>query len=275
MTKMKPYWQDDWVKIYCANSRKMDFIPDNSVHLIITSPPYNVGINYDVYEDKMADEEYMKMIEQVFKECYRVLVSGGRLAVNCPSCVKQPSGSKYAFVAVKIHILLEKLGFKPREWITWCKIPPIMTEEEYESVYRHNTLQKNTSWGSWKSPGSPYLRDIAEYIIVVEKEKSILEGDKSKIDITKEEFLMFTNNVWFILPTSERMSGHPAAFPEELPYRLMKLFSYQNNVILDPFAGSGTVGVVAKKNKRKAILVDISEKYCELAKHKCSQEYFF
>ena len=112
-----------------------------------------------------------------------------------------------------------------------------------------------------------------EYIIVMEKEQSKLEGNKEDIDITRDEFLMFTNNAWFILPTTRKKSGHPAAFPDELAYRLIKLYSYKGNTILDPFAGSGTVGYVAKKWKRKAILIDISEKYCELAKKKCQQEW--
>lgn len=271
---IKPYYKDDWVKIYNTDSQNMSFIPDKSVHLVITSPPYNVGIKYDGQDDRKQLDNYFKMLENVFRECYRVLVSGGRICLNCPSVIRQTTISKMAFVSIEFHnILKNKIGFIPREFIGWVKTP-VMQQEDYDKIYRHQGWGKSTSWGSWKSPSNPSLRDIMEYIIVMDKENPKLEGDKEKIDITKEEFMKYTNNCWFILPTTKNKSGHPASFPEELPYRLIKLYSYSQNVILDPFLGSGTTCKVAKRLKRKSIGVDISLKYCKIAMQKCSQSYF-
>jgi len=232
-------------------------------------------MDYDAHNDRLAHEEYMQMMKGVLKECYRVLVKGGRICLNCPSCAKQSTGSKYAYIAVKIHNLMEDIGFMPREWISWVKTPEIMTKEEYEQTYRHQGWGHSTAWGSWQSCSSPYLRDIGEYIIVMEKEQSKLEGDKSKIDITKDEFMRYSNNVWFILPTTQQKSHHPAAFPSELPYRLIKLYSYQDNTILDPFIGSGTTCQIAKQLKRKSIGIDISERYCKICVAKCGQKELF
>ena len=269
-----PYYQDKYISIYNADARYMSFIPDKSVHLIITSPPYNVGMNYDEHNDRLTNTDYLSLMENALKECYRVLVKGGRIAVNAPSCCKQSTGSKYAYIAVKLHNIMEDIGFNPREWVAWIKTPKLSIED-YDKTYRHQGWGKSTSWGSWKSPSNPYVRDISEYIIVMEKEQPNLEGDKAKIDITKDEFMRYTNNAWFILPTTQSKSHHPAAFPPELPYRLIKLYSYQGNIVLDPFCGSGTVLQVAKALKRKAIGVDVSEKYCKITKDKCRQEYLF
>jgi len=268
-------YKDDFVEVWNNDSRDLSFIKDKSVHLVITSPPYNVRMNYSAYNDALELDEYYNLLREVFSECYRVLVPGGRIAVNCPSCCRQTTVSKNAFVAVNIHNILKEIGFLPREWVGWVKVPPIENETEYKDIHRHQRWGKSTSWGSWCSPSDSYLRDVMEYIIVMYKEQSNLEGDKNKIDITRDEFLMYSNNCWFILPTTENKSGHPAAFPEELAYRLMKFYTYQENVILDPFAGSGTVGVVAKRFKRKAILVEIDSGYCDLIKQKVSQEYLF
>lgn len=255
---MMEFYKDNFVKLYCADARDMlKFIPPESVHLVVTSPPYNVGKNYTGHNDSLPWQEYLGLVENVFRECYQVLVKGGRIAVNVPSCAKQSTDSRYAFMAVDTHNLLAKIGFLPREWITWVK--------RFE-------LYNGTSWGSWKSPSNPYLRDCCEYIIVMGKEIDKLEGEKTKIDITKEEFLRYTTNVWEIRPETS-VNPHPAPFPEELAYRLIKLYTYQGNVVLDPFMGSGTVPYVAKKTNRKGIGIDISKEYCLLAKNRCSQEF--
>ncbi|MBT9169372.1 MAG: DNA adenine methyltransferase YhdJ [Syntrophomonadaceae bacterium] len=260
---MRTYYQDDLIKIYNADSQNLSFIEDASVYLVITSPPYNTGIDYDNHYDRMSEDKYCEMLENVFRECYRVLVFGGRLCVNVPSCIKQHTYTRIAFLALDLTLMLRRIGFLDREWLTWVKM-------EGGVVPGHST-----AWGSWKSPSNPYLRDGSEYIVIFSKEKYDLEGDKEKIDITTKEFLRFSTNVWTIHPTREAISNHPAAFPEELPYRLIKLYSYVGNTILDPFAGSGTVGVVAKRLKRKAILVDISERYCEVSSIKCGQGNLF
>ena len=271
----EPYFENESVKIYCADSQNLDFIPDNSVHLIITSPPYNVGKEYSKHNDRMDLDNYYTMLHNVFKECYRVLVSGGRIAVNVPSCLRMTTFSKVAYIAIDVYLMLKEIGFKERDFIGWVKIPPITNEEDYKEDHRHYGWERPTSWGSWLSCSDPAVRDNMEYIIVMHKETPRLDGNKEDVDITKEEFMKYTYNAWFILPVSKMRKWHPAAFPDELPYRLMKLYSYRGNTVLDPFAGSGTVGGVARKIGRKAILVDIDRKYCELAKANCSQEVLF
>lgn len=114
-----PYYQDKYISIYNADARDMSFIPDKSVHLIITSPPYNVGMNYDEHNDRLTNIDYLSLMENALKECYRVLVKGGRIAVNVPSCCKQSTVSKYAYIAVKLHNIMEDIGFNPREWVAW------------------------------------------------------------------------------------------------------------------------------------------------------------
>lgn len=258
---MALYYQDDWVKLYLDDARNMlDFIPPNSVHIIITSPPYNVGKDYDKHVDTMSRDEYNSLMRDVFEKCYKVLVPGGRICVNCPSCIMQTTGSKYAFMAVDIHNILAEVGFLPREWIFWVK--------------KYIFFERRTSWGSWMSSRCPAVRDLGEFIIVMHKEKTELDGDEKMIDITKEEFLKFTYNCWEFQPETDH-SKHPTPFPEELPYRLLKLYSYKGNIVLDPFVGSGTTCLVAKKLGRKSIGIDISEKYLDYARLRCSQNYLF
>jgi len=245
-------------QIICGDSRDLlKELPDKSVHMVITSPPYNVGINYDSSNDRLSKNDYRQMLNVILKECYRILVDGGRIALVCPSCARQSINSKEAYIAVYLHNILNEIGYSFFEWICWDK--------KFGS--------NDTSWGSFCSPSAPYLRDVVEYIIIASKKKLKLDGDPKKIDITKDEFLRWTVNLWQISPTTEKSSGHPAAFPPEIPYRLIKLYTYQDNIILDPFCGSGTTCYVAKLLKRNYIGFDISENYCKIARNKIAQEY--
>jgi len=223
----------------------MKEIPTNSVHLAITSPPYNVGKNYDNHNDKMDYDEYLKWLHKVWKETKRVLVPGGRFALNIA-----PTGIK-DFVPIHHDFInqLKKLNMTFRTEIIWYK----------------QTMLKRTAWGSFKSPSNPHIVPSWEYVLIFSKVKPNLEGDQQNADITKEEFMKFSDGMWYIPPETRR-NGHPAPFPEELIYRLIKFYSYKGNTVLDMFGGTGTVAVVAAKTKRKLIHIDISKEYNETAK---------
>ena len=256
---------DDFLdKVIWGDAREvLRHIPARSVHLIVTSPPYNTGIPYDSYDDRQPQEVYWQAMREVFRECYRVLVSGGRCAVNLPACIMQHAGSRVAYLAVDFLLLLRKVGFLDREIITWVK--------------SSNGLPsgKSTSWGSWRSPSNPALRDASEWILIMHKETPELKSNGQKPDITRDEFLQWTTNVWLMQPETSRRRFHPAPFPIELPYRLIKLYTYPEQVVLDPFCGIGTTCIVAKRLKRHYIGIDISRRYCWTARLLLSQRQLF
>lgn len=225
----------------------MSHIQDNSVHLAITSPPYNVGKNYDSHNDRMDYQEYLTWLEKVWQETKRVLVPGGRFALNiAPTGIKDFVPIHHDFIAQ-----LRKLGMKFRTEIIWYK----------------QTMLKRTAWGSFKSPSNPHIVPSWEYVLIFSKEKDRLDGDLKNADITKQEFMDFSDGFWRIQPETKR-NGHPAPFPENLIYRLIKFYSYKGNTILDMFGGTGTVATVAHKTGRHFIHIDISEEYNEVAQER-------
>lgn len=248
-------------KIYCGDALEiLKTFPDNFVHLTVTSPPYNVGMPYKV-NDRRNYKEYLDYMKQVFKEVYRITIKGGRLAINLPSSILQSTSSRVAYMCIDYLLFLREIGWLDREIITWIKMP------------KGEIPGKSTSWGSWCSPSCPYLRDASEVILVMDKESYKRTDKKGKNDITPEEFLKFTSNCWYMSPEVNRK--HPAPFPEALPYRLIKLYTWKEDVVLDPFVGSGTTCVVAKKLKRKYIGIDIVPEYVKMSKRRLSQEYLF
>ncbi len=231
-------------RIFHKSSECMDELPDNSVHLVVTSPPYNVGKEYDV---NMSLSEYRDFLRRVMAEVYRVLVSGGRLCVNIAGVGRRPYLPLHAFV---IQDLLD-LGFIMRGEVIWDK---------------GSASTSSTAWGSWLSPTNPTLRDIHEYILIFSKKT--LHRPKlpmRKATITRDEFLEFTKSVWRINPESARRVGHPAPFPIEIPYRLIQLYTFENEVVLDPFIGSGTTALAALQTNRYFIGYEINQKYIEIA----------
>jgi len=245
-------------KIILGDSREvMKELPNNSIHLIVTSPPYNVGMNYEESNDRKPYLEYLEFLEGVFKECYRVLIRGGRIAVNCPSSILQSTHSRMAYLSLDICLMLRKIGFLDNSWLTWIKMP------------KGELLNNSTAWGSWRSPSSPHLRDASEFIIIMDKETHKREDKKGMNDITAQEFLRYSTNCWYMTP--ETHSPHPAPFPEELPLRLILFYTWQGDIVLDPFVGSGTTAVVAKKLGRNYIGIDISKEYCKIAQQRVNQ----
>ena len=245
--------QDFVNKVICGDTIEvMKKMPENLVHLIITSPPYNVGIPYENHNDLLPYEEYLEFLENTWRECYRILVEGGRICINVPSVT---ADGQYQALFCDVINQMKKIGYIMRGDILWYK----------------QSISKRTAWGSWKSPSNPYVVQPYEFILVFSKGSRKLEGDKNKIDITKEEFIEYSNSFWQIKPQTQP-KGHPVPFPEELVYRLIKFYSYQENIVLDPFAGSGTVGVVALKTNRKYIYIDKSMEYCKLAETYLQQQ---
>ena len=236
-------------RIICGDAgRTLARIPDRSVDLIITSPPYNFGQSYakDMHDDTHVWNEYFEKLGFVWKECYRVLKPGGRMAVNI-----QPLFSDYVPTHHLISRQLMKLGLLWKAEFLWEK---------------NNYNAKYTAWGSWKSPSMPYIKYTWEFIEVFDKETHKKIGRREDIDITADEFKSWVLGKWSF-PPEIRMKDfdHPAMFPEELPRRLMKLFSYRNDIVLDPFNGTGTTTLVALKNHRRFIGIDVSRQYCEMA----------
>jgi modification methylase len=234
--------------ILFGSSENMSVIPDNSVHLMITSPPYNVSKEYD---EDLSLIEYLSLLEKVFKETYRVLVNGGRVCINVANLGRKP----YIPLSDYVSQLMIGLGFNMRGEIIWNKAA---------------SASPSTAWGSWQSASNPTLRDIHEYILIFSKGSYKRERKKEdkvakKDTINKQQFMEWTKSVWNINAVSAKKIGHPAPFPEELPSRLIQLYSFETDVVLDPFMGSGTTALSALKNNRFYIGYDNNDQYIELA----------
>lgn len=232
-------------KVHNKDSKNIDFIPDDSIHLIITSPPYN---NSKEYDEDLSLEEYLKLINDVMVEAHRILIRGGRICINIANIGRKP----YIPLSTYIDQIMIKIGFLPRGQIIWDKSA---------------SAGPSTAWGSWQSASNPILRDIHEYILVYSKGEFGRKNSRSNKDdsISKDAFLENTKSIWKFPTASARKVGHPAPFPIELPKRLIELYSFENDIILDPFAGSGTTAIAAKITNRNYILIDINSDYCKLA----------
>lgn len=236
-------------QIFLQSSEAMTPLPDNSVHLMVTSPPYNVGKEYD--EDLTADE-FRTMLQRVWQETYRVLVNGGRACINIANIGRKPYIPLNAMIATD---MLE-IGFLMRGEIIWNKAA---------------SAGASCAWGSWCSPSNPVLRDVHEYILVFSK-ANFSRGaskDKNKVaTIDRVEFMEFTKSIWTFNAERARRVQHPAPYPVELPQRFIKLYTYTNDVVLDPFMGSGTTGFAALANQRNYVGFEINEPYRKIAQNR-------
>jgi len=231
-------------KFILGTAENMKELPDNSVHLMITSPPYNVSKEYD---EDLSLKEYLQLLENSFRETYRVLVNGGRACINVANLGRKP----YIPLSDYISMIMLKIGFNMRGEIIWNKAA---------------SASPSTAWGSWQSAANPILRDVHEYILIFSKgEYNRVKGGKEN-SISKEQFMEWTKSIWTMNAERAKRIGHPAPFPEELPFRLIQLFSFKGDIVLDPFIGSGTTAVSAFKSDRKFVGYDISKEYIDLAK---------
>lgn len=242
---------DKLCKIFSHSSENMFELPNNSVHLMITSPPYNVGKEYD---EDLALDEYLSMLKQVWKETYRVLVPGGRACINIANIGRKPYLPLNGFITSDMI----EIGYLMRGEIIWNKSASAGT---------------SCAWGSWQSASNPVLRDVHEYILVFCKET--FRREKGESSISKQDFIDATKSIWDIPAESAKKVGHPAPFPVELPKRLIELYSFKGDVVLDPFMGSGTTAIAAEKNSRQWIGYDISQEYIDIAYYRLYHEQSF
>ncbi|HOV91772.1 MAG TPA: site-specific DNA-methyltransferase [Candidatus Kapabacteria bacterium] len=229
--------------IVLGNSENMGAIPDNSVHLMITSPPYNVSKEYD---ENLSLDDYLTLLKNVFNETYRVLVNGGRACINIANIGRKP----YIPLSDYVSKIMQDIGFLMRGEIIWDK---------------GAGAGVSMAWGSWQSASNPVLRDTHEYILIFSKGDFQRDAKGKTNTITKEQFMEWTKSIWSINPESAKRVNHPAPFPEELPYRLIQLYSFKNDVVLDPFMGSGTTAISALKSNRAFIGYEINEEYVKIA----------
>lgn len=223
-------------------------LPPESIDLIVTSPPYNVGVSYGTYEDNIAYETYLDFTAKWLSKAHQLLRRDGRLCLNIP--IDKNKGGQQSVYADIVSIA-KQIGYKYHATIIW----------------NEGNISRRTAWGSWKSARAPYVIAPVEAIVLLYKEvwKKEREGES---DITREEFIEWTMGVWSFSGESKKEVGHPAPFPEELPKRCIKLFSYVGDTVLDPFVGSGTTLVAALKLKRKGIGIEIEPAFCEIAKRR-------
>ncbi len=232
-------------KIFVHSSEAMHELPDSCVSLMVTSPPYNVGKDYDA---DLSLWEYLDFLKRVFLETHRVLLPGGRAAINVANLGRKP----YIPLNSYLCTLAESIGFLMRGEIIWVK---------------GKGLSGSCAWGSWMSASNPTLRDLHEYILIFSKER-FDRPEKGRSTISKDEFIAATTSVWHIPPESARRVGHPAPFPVALVERLIRLYTFEGDLILDPFMGSGTSAVAAKKTRRHFVGYEINEEYVQIARQR-------
>lgn len=236
-------------KIFVQDSRSMEQLPDSSVHLMVTSPPYNVGKDYD---GDLSMPEYVSMLRSVFTETYRVMVSGGRACVNIANVGRKPYIPYHKFIIDA----MAASGFLMRGEVIW---------------HKGAGAGASTAWGSWMSASNPTLRDTHEYVLIFSKNMFGREKHDRRDTITKDEFLEFTKSVWHFGPERARRVGHPAPFPVELPYRCIQLFTFEGEIVFDPFGGSGTTAVAAVRSGRRFVLAEKNAEYAEAARRRVAR----
>lgn len=229
-------------KIFNKSSENMEELVDNCVSLTVTSPPYNIGKDSDL---DLNEDEYWKMINKVFSETYRVTNSGGRLVVNVANLGRKP----YIPFSKYFTDVLTEIGFIMRGEIIWQK---------------SKGANANFAWGSWLSASNPVIRDIHEYCLVFSKD-SMKNSNGGISTIEKDEFMESTLSIWNINPEKAKKIGHPAPFPVELPKRFINLYSFKDDLVLDPFIGSGTTAVASKILQRNYVGYEINKDYIEIA----------
>ncbi|MDX1436517.1 MAG: site-specific DNA-methyltransferase [Anaerolineales bacterium] len=222
----------------------MPELAECSVHLMVTSPPYNVRKDYD---EDLTLGEYLELLYRVFSETYRVLVPGGRACINVANIGRKP----YIPLASYISTMLIDIGYLMRGEIIWDKA---------------SSVGNSTAWGSWASASNPTLRDVHEYILVFSKGTYKRESLGRQPTISRDEFLEFTKSIWTFPTESAKRIGHPAPFPTDLPYRLIQLYTFENEIVLDPFIGSGTTAVAAVNSGRRYVGYETDPDYIDLAK---------
>lgn len=250
----QPFMQiGDFLKIFNTNVLTTKAISAQSVDLIVTSPPYNVGIIYNSHNDEVSYASYLKFSEEWLSRCFDWLKNDGRFCLNIP-LDKNKNGQQS--VGADLTTIAKKIGFKYHSTIVW----------------NEGNISRRTAWGSWMSASAPFVIAPVELIVVLYKDSWKKTSGSKKSDINRKEFMDWTNGLWTFQGESKKRTGHPAPFPLELPKRCMKLFSFVNDIVLDPFMGSGTTLVAAATNNRRSVGIDVDLEYCKLAKNRLIKE---
>ena len=241
--EMHQYNMEKGGVIYNHSGTDMIHLPDESIDLMITSPPYNVGKEY---EFNLTPEKHKSMLFDALTETHRVLVNGGRMCINIMNIGRHPRVQ----LTTPVMLMADKLGFLLRGEIIWNK---------------GASVGSSTAWGSWKSASNPVLRDVHEYILVFSKGQYKKEHGSGISTIGRDEFMKYTLSIWDFSTVSAKKIGHPAPFPVELPRRLIELYSFADDIVLDPFMGSGTTAEAAIMTGRKYVGYEINPEYVDLA----------
>ncbi len=250
--KSKVFFSHDNLKIINDDVFTTNEIKNGSVDLIVTSPPYNIDIKYNSHNDKISYSDYLEFSRKWLSRCFEWLKDDGRLCLNVPLDINK--GGQQS-VGADLTNIAKKTGFKYHSTVIW----------------NEGNISRRTAWGSWLSASAPYVIAPVELIIILYKNQW-RKNNRHESDITKGEFVEWTNGLWTFSGESKKRVGHPAPFPIELPKRCIKLFSYVGDVVLDPFMGSGTTLIAGTLNNRKSIGIEIDKEYCNLAKNRLIQE---
>ena len=242
----KPVFEQDGIHIVNGDSSNPDLFNGEFIDLVVTSPPYNVGIDYDSNDDTLNYQDYLDFNKQWILNAYKWSRPHARMLLNIP-LDKNKGGHRS--VGSDLTAVAQMAGWKYHSTIVW----------------NEGNISRRTAWGSWMSASAPYVIAPVELIVILYKEswKKLLGSKES--DVSRDEFMAWTNGVWTFNGESKKRIGHPAPFPRQLPYRCIKLFSYVGDVVFDPFLGSGTTLIEAYNNHRIGVGVEIDKGYCELA----------
>lgn len=247
------YFINEKVLLYNANSLDKNLFKKPFIDLIITSPPYNVGIEYNSNDDELDYEHYLEFSRNWMTNCFEWSNPQARFILNIP--LDKNKGGQQS-VGADLTLIAKKIGWKYHSTIIW----------------NEGNISRRTAWGSWLSASAPYVIAPVELIVVLYKNEWKKTYGSRISDINKQEFMDWTNGMWTFNGESKKRIGHPAPFPRELPYRAIKLFSFVNDVVFDPFAGSGTTLIEASNNDRIGVGVEIDINYCELIKKRIKNE---
>jgi site-specific DNA-methyltransferase (adenine-specific) len=249
----KLFFQTETMRIYNDDILMADYLEGDSIDLIVTSPPYNVDITYNSFDDKISYGEYLKFTKEWLAKCYKLVKDDGRFCLNIP--LDKNKGGQQS-VCADITTIAKRVGWRYHSTIIW----------------NEQNISRRTAWGSWLSASAPFVIAPVEVIVVLYKKRWKKISGSRKSDITKNEFIEWTNGVWNFSGESKKKIGHPAPFPIELARRCIKLFSFVEDTIFDPFLGSGTTLVACALTDRKGIGIEIDKKYCEIAKQRLIAE---
>ena len=263
------YPKDYVNKVICGDCLEaMKGIPNNLVDLVITSPPYNIGIDYDCWDDRMDWEDYFKWCKEWLKEIYRILKEDGRFCLN--HYLSFGSGRRGFNVGKKKGTEQGEdtgngIRISPLMDLNYIAVKELDFKHHSVAIWQDITLSRKTAWGSWMSASSPYINSPFEGVLILYK-KYWKKKNKGKSTIEKDYFIKATRGIWDIGTDKKRLTK--ATFPEKLPNLCINLLTYEDDIVFDPFMGSGTTAVVCKKLKRRYIGIEISPEYCQIARNR-------